>query len=79
MKPPLKQSALLEELESQRADLAEMKAKIQEEYGPIKAEYDKAVSTIDSAQRKQKALFPWLKRRAETTAAEAKASADAKY
>ena len=68
---------LSEELEAQRADLAEKKAKIQEEYDAIKAEYDKAVSTIDSAQTEADAIISLAKEESETTAAEAKASADA--
>lgn len=68
---------LSEELESQRADLAEKKAKIQEEYDAIKAEYDKAVSTIDSAQTEAEGIISLAKEESETTAAEAKASADA--
>lgn len=68
---------LSEELEAQRADLAEKKVKIQEEYDAIKAEYDKAVSTICSAQTEAEGIIALAKEKSETTAAEAKASADA--
>lgn len=57
--------------------MAEKKAKIQEEYDAIKAEYDKAVSTIDSAQTEAEGIISLAKEESETTAAEAKASADA--
>lgn len=72
-----KAKRLSEELEAQRADLAEKKAKIQEEYDAIKAEYDKAVSTIGSAQTEAEGIISLAKKKSETTAAEAKASADA--
>ena len=57
--------------------MAEKKAKIQEEYDAIKAEYDKAVSTIGSAQTEAEGIIALAKEESETTAAEAKASADA--
>ena len=68
---------LSEELEAQRADLAEKKSKIQEEYDAIKAEYDKAILTIDGAQTEAEGIISLAKEESASAAAEAKASADA--
>ena len=68
---------LSEEFEAQRTDLAEKKIKIQEEYDAVKAEYDKAVLTIDGAQAKAESIISLAKEESEATAAEAKAIADA--
>lgn len=48
---------LSEKLESQRADLAEKKAKIQEEYDSIKAEYKAISFSIESGLKKLKKLL----------------------
>lgn len=68
---------LSEELEAQRADLAEKKAEIQEKYDAIKAEYDKAILTIDGAQAEAEGIISLAKEESASAAAEAKASADA--
>lgn len=68
---------LSEELEAQRADLADKKAEIQEKYDAIKAEYDKAILTIDGAQAEAEGIISLAKEESASAAAEAKASADA--